>query len=80
MALPERASKDAEVEMVRVGKNQYMSQEEAYQKGYTPRLDPPAKGEPFLAPEGILNFVQVVMSIAGTYYVAKFLRYFFFGH
>jgi len=69
-----------EVGMVRVGKNHYMSEEEALQKGYAPRLDPPIKGEPFLAPEGILNFITVVASVAGTYWFSQFLRWFLFGH
>jgi hypothetical protein len=81
MALPnDDVSKDAEVEMVRVGKNHYMSQEEADQKGYIPRLEAPVKGEPFLSPHGISNFVQVVLTITLTYYFSKFLRFFLFGH
>ena len=73
-------SENTEVEMVRVGKNHYMSQGEATQKGYTPRLDPPTKGEPLLASEGFLNFITVVASIAGTYWFSQFLRWFIFGH
>ena len=69
-----------EVTMVRVGKNHYMSEEEACKKGYTPRLAPPTKGEPFLAPEGIINFFTLVASIAGTYLFSQFLRWFLFDH
>lgn len=69
-----------EVTMVRVGKNHYMSQEDACKNGYTPRLDPPMKGEPFLAPEGILNFFIVVASIGGAYWVKQLIHWTLFGH
>jgi hypothetical protein len=69
-----------EVEMIRVGKNRYMSLKDAIAKGYNPRLNPPVKGEPIFAPEGIVNFCIIVFSLWLGYHLTGFLRYFFFGH
>lgn len=62
-----------EVEMVRVSRDQYMHPEEAYQKGYKPRLDPPAKGEPFFPPGAFRNAVVVVLTVALAVYLHKWL-------
>lgn len=62
-----------DVEMVRVGRDQYMSPEEAYQKGHKPRLDPPIKGEPFFSRGALWNFLTVVVVVAAAYYLHKWL-------
>lgn len=65
---------ETEVEMVRVGKNQYMSREEAHSKGYSPRLDPPAlKDEPILPPDWAVNAFVLFGTLFGTVFLHRWL-------
>lgn len=62
-----------EVRMVRVAGDQYMSEDDAYAKGYAPRLDPPIKGEPFFPPGALWNFLGIVAVIALGMWMHKWI-------
>lgn len=54
---------EAPIEMVRVGRDAYMSREDAYAKGYVERLSPPRKGEPILAAGWLTSVIVLAGSI-----------------